>query len=309
MRCLLLLLLASCTLQSTAIDPCVRYYPTDRVLQTKQHPFPPLTEEELSTPWGQELFCGLQFGEEMDLYRSITSLKKARMLCPSDTERKAQIDYSLILAYYLGGKYEEAICYFEQGAISSVSPSFPGYHTLLLVLFECYDKGGYPYKAQAVLDVLQTTYPEEVPLLQAGTCLETNNLQPLACLPLSETTQQTLGTFVSCYTKEKKDPSVARWLNASLPGAGYWYVGQPKSAITSLTLNALFIAATWQLFDRGYVAPALFTLSLEAGWYLGGINGAGLAAKEYNESLYNCYAKEAMLQERLFPLLLIHYAF
>ena len=94
-----------------------------------------------------------------------------------------------------------------------------------------------------------------------------------------------------------------------LPGAGYYYVGQKKAALTAFVINSLFTAAAYQFFAKGYPAAGFITLSFEAGWYFGGINGAGLAAKEYNERLYEVKAKDFMLKERLFPLLTFETSF
>jgi hypothetical protein len=118
-----------------------------------------------------------------------------------------------------------------------------------------------------------------------------------------------LQEFLIEYSCNKKSVSKAQTLNAILPGAGYYYVGQKKSGLTSFIINALFIAATYQLFDHGYIAAGIITGSLECGWYFGGINGAGLAAKEYNEQLYQSLGKEFMIQNRLFPILTIQKGF
>ncbi len=91
-------------------------------------------------------------------------------------------------------------------------------------------------------------------------------------------------------------------MNAILPGAGYYYVGQKKTAVTSFLINALFIGTAWVFFQQKNVPAALITLSFETGWYFGGINGAGLAANEYNERLYEVNTKEQLFENKLFPL-------
>ncbi len=115
--------------------------------------------------------------------------------------------------------------------------------------------------------------------------------------------------FFSEYCCKAKSVKKAQMLNAILPGAGYYYVGQKKSALTSFIINTLFTAAAYQLFDKGYFAGGLIVSSLELGWYLGGINGAGLEAKEYNQSIYNTMAKDTMAQNRLFPVLMFETTF
>ena len=42
------------------------------------------------------------------------------------------------------------------------------------------------------------------------------------------------------YTENWKSPTKARWLNGILPGAGYSYIGQKQTALTSFLINALF---------------------------------------------------------------------
>ena len=45
------------------------------------------------------------------------------------------------------------------------------------------------------------------------------------------------------------------------------------------------------------------------GWYFGGINGAGLAAQEYNERVYERLARDTMIENKLFPILMLEKAF
>lgn len=114
-----------------------------------------------------------------------------------------------------------------------------------------------------------------------------------------------LSDYLSC----AKSPKKAQILNAIFPGAGYWYVGQHKAAFSSFIINALFAAAAYKFFDEGYWAAGLITAGIEAGWYFGGINGARLAAVEYNERLYECQVKDFMVRQRLFPILMFRYVF
>lgn len=90
---------------------------------------------------------------------------------------------------------------------------------------------------------------------------------------------------------------------------GYLYTGQKKTALTSFLLNGLFLAATVELFRNGYPVAGVLTASLEFGWYFGGINGAGLSAKYYNDQLYSSCMQEAMLTENLFPVFLLQKSF
>ena len=79
--------------------------------------------------------------------------------------------------------------------------------------------------------------------------------------------------------------------------------------MTSFMINASFIAASWYFFDHGNYGAGIITSSLEFGWYFGGINGAGLAAKEWNQHIYNIKGKELMIEMRLFPVLMLEASF
>lgn len=290
------------------MEPSICYSPPSRLLQCLPDAFPPLSCDELDAPWGRELFIGIALAKELDLYRSITALKRAKILGPPPL-RLQQTDYNIVLCYWLGCKYAEAIEHFECSSISCVGPDFLAYASLLTVLYDCYQKRGCLERACTVLELINEIDPLQVEKLQTSTALSIGSFAALNCLERDEETQVVVDDFLNCYCQKKLSPRRAQIYNALLPGAGYLYVGQPKTALTSLLLNAIFIGATYQFFRHGYPAAALFTLSLETGWYIGGINGAGLAAKQYNETLYNCYGKEAMLQGRLFPILMLEAAF
>lgn len=308
-KLVLLILLASCAKQDYSIKPTICFYAHERTLLCLPATFPPLSQNEKMTNWGTEIEVGIQFGREMDLYRSITAFKRAKILIPTYHPRVKQIDYSLILAYYFGGKYQESIQIFEEGDCSKVDLDFPGLDTLLTVLYDCYTKTHQIEKASCLLDLIQQICPGKAEKLQLGTAIQLGSFVAIETIPKEPTVQASIDEFLCAYDGAKKSPKKAQILNALLPGAGYAYLGQEKTAMTAVVINALFIAATYQLFHKGYIAPALFTLSLECGWYFGGINGAGLGAKEYNEALFNTLGKETMIKERLFPILEITHAF
>ena len=168
------------------------------------------------------------------------------------------------------------------------------------MLFDSYEQTEQPERACKIKQMIHNYNPQTAANLDLYSNLKMGNCSGM--------TSETMLPYLAAYHKDKKSVYKAQWLNALLPGAGYYYVGQRKSAVTSFLLNALFIAATVQFAEKGYPA-ALITGSFELGWYLGGINGAGLAAKEYNERLYELQVKEMMLHHRLFPVLMLQTAF
>lgn len=292
---LLCTLLTACGHPKThIIEPTICYSFPERCLKKLPSPFLPLKSEERESDWGRELLVGDKFAQEMDLYRAITAYKRALFLLPpNEEERRNQINYDIMLSYYLGNQHQAVVETFEGSELIEVTNTFPPFSNLLLMLYDSYQKLGWCEKADNVLSWIEK-YSEET-----GDDLRLGNriLRGEGALDIAG--------FCDCALSTR----TAQALNAILPGAGYFYVGQPQSGFTSFIINALFIIATYQFFDRGYPAAGAITLSLETGWYFGGINGAGLAAKEYNEHIYNQKGKDTMLEQRLFPILMFDYAF
>ena len=112
----LALVCTACQTQCCKIEPEICYIPRAQLIQDLPSPFEKLTRTEIRQEWGKELYVGLTFAHEMDLYRAITAFKRALIFLPSDNpSRRLQIEYSIFLCYYLGQKYQDALDTFEQG--------------------------------------------------------------------------------------------------------------------------------------------------------------------------------------------------
>jgi hypothetical protein len=297
------ILAGCCHPNSCVLEPNIVFVPQKCMVNRLPSAFPFLTPEEKREDWGKELQIGTTFAKEFDLYRAITAFKRAEILIPCGNEdRKKQIQYLIILSYYLGNKHSDVIETFEASLLRTAGPNFPAFHDLILILEESYRKEGICDKANSVLQLIQQHSQEVADELALSQQILEGDLVAMQSSPIGEAIGVEYGTRALSVRK-------AQTLNAVLPGAGYYYVGQTKAAMTSFIINTLFIAAAYQLYSRGYIAGGIILTSLEMGWYLGGINGAGLAAKEYNEQLYNTLAKEAMVSNRLFPILTFEYAF
>jgi len=114
---------------------------------------------------------------------------------------------------------------------------------------------------------------------------------------------------INFYEDNKKSIAKAQLLNAICPGTGYLYIGQKRSFITAFLINSLFIAASYEFFHHGYTAAGIISSSIEAGWYFGGIYGAGEETKYYNEKLYDSQVTSFMNQNGLFPIYMIKFYF
>lgn len=273
-------------------------------------PFAPLTPDEQRCDWGKEYSIALWFANDFDLYRAITSFKRALCLLPPHAnERRSEIEYSIALAYFLGEMYSEVIYSIETTSLIAVDDAFPAFYDLLLIMYESYDRLGRGEHAAHILSLIEQRDPATADSLSLLAAVRRADFEALCQIGASDPARAYLGNIVCGYEKEAKSIGKAQALNAILPGAGYWYVGMRNTAVTALLVNSLFIAATAYFFDSGNWAAGAITLSLEGGWYVGGINGAGYAAKYYNEQLFCKYADKIAFRENYFPVFMLNYSF
>ena len=308
--CCFAFMLASCQPNSNELEPSICYVPPMRFVEETPSAFDPLSRAEKAEDWGKEVIIADTFAREMDLYRAITGYKRAEILLPSSyVERRLQIEYNIILCYYLGCRYIDAIEIFECSDLTKLSCSFPGFSNVLIMMYDCYQKVEREDKAEAILKMIEKFSPETACELKLYTGFVEGDLDCVEMISCERSPETAMNLFLEEYHCQAKSVRKAQILNAVLPGAGYYYVGQKKAALTSFVINTLFTAAAYQFFNRGYIAAGLITTSIELGWYFGGINGAGLAAKAYNERFYSDMGKEALMKDRLFPILMFETAF
>ncbi len=310
LACLFAFLFAACSTPGQKFEPELSYEPDKESLRIMDSAFPALSSDEASSEWGRELKIGIAFAEDLDFYRAITTFKRALVLTPESKQgRRLQTHYHIIQSYYLGRKYEEALVAFEESPLVRVSKNFPAHHDLMIILDDCYRKTEQEDKALRVMKAAEKTHPDTAHSMNLSWALRHGELDDIPKFAVGHPAQEDVESTLRSYEAQRKSPGRAKFLNTVLPGAGYYYVGQRKAAATSFLINALFIYATYQFFDRGYTAAGLITLSLEGGWYFGGINGASIAATEYNEDLYTGLTRNLMTREKLFPLLMFRFSF
>lgn len=303
-------LLCGCSEKSCILEPNITYIPQANRVECLSSPFEDLSPMEKRQSWGKELYIGLALAREMDLYRAITAFKRALILSPKDqTERRLQIQYCILECYYLGSKYQDALDIFETTPLYYAPLTFPAFDDMIIIVYDAYMQTGQEDKAANVYKLIEVREPEKARDLNLSEDFMNGDLYGIQEAAESHPAQENLYNFLCDFDQQSKSVRKAQTLNAILPGAGYLYVGQQKTALTSFIINTLFIAAAYQFFDRGYPAAGLITSSLELGWYLGGINGAGLAAKEYNQRLFETLGKEIMICNRLFPVLMLEKSF
>lgn len=307
---LLLLLLGSCQKNSYELEPILSFSPSKRLIECLPSAFPPLSSVETDQQWAKELRIGNHFAKELDLYRAVTAYKRARILAAGcSKERLLQLDYCILFAYYLGGKFQEVVETFEASDLVSADPSFPAFGDLLVVLYDAYSQDGRCERAEAVLELIDKYSSETKADLQVYQSVVDGNVARARLYASQHPKGEKIFSYLDSYCCSAKSVKRAQLLNACIPGAGYYYVGQKQTALTSFLLNTLFTAAALYFFEEGNIPMGVILTSLETGWYFGGINGAGLAAKEYNERFFEKESKELLQSCKLFPALLFEYSF
>jgi hypothetical protein len=304
-----LLILGSCYSVPSKIDPKINYAVQDKYLKRLPSPFKPLSESEKREDWGREYQIALAFSRQLDLYQAMTAFKRASILIPPELkERKLEIEYEIVLCYYIGQKYGDVVQTYEKSELRFVDASFPAKRDLLVILYDSYMKTCSPQNAERILYQLQQADPVTEEHLTVSTAISTADFPQMNCF--AETSEYSyLKPLIHDYTAGQKSVRTAKALNMVLPGAGYLYVGQKQSALTAFLLNSAFIAATYYFFHQGNPAAGAVFASFETGWYFGGIYGAGQEAKVYNERLYEKKASPLMNAHNLFPVLMLKYAF
>lgn len=302
----------SCYRVPDRIDPKVDYPLQDQNFKRLSGAFPPLSYAERQTDWGKEYIIARAFADELDLYRAVSTFKRAEILLSQeegDADRKLQMQYDILLCYFLGKRYQDAVEAFERSGLAHVDKSFPAYHDLLLTLYECYREMDCPEKQARILEMIDQTYPETGEKLKLSRAIREGDLGEIRSFASQMPSPSYLDHLLDSYQDQKKSVAKAQFLNALIPGAGYLYIGQRKSALTAFLLNGLFIAAAYQFFSHNHIAAGIITTGFETGWYFGGIYGAGEEAKYYNERIYERNASVILNQHKLFPIFMLEHSF
>ena len=302
------IIFSCCTTPKVPFCPKVSYNPSCEFLHKKSLPFPPLDCHEVNEDFAKELKIGYAFAKECDFYRAITAFKRAQVLiCPKNYERVFEIEYLIMLSYYLGQKYEDVLKVFSESCLKDhLKPSFSAFHDLMVVLYDSAYRCKECVYAKAILNQLKNYYPCTAKKIDIGEKIANGHLFEASKI---EGAPSYLASLSYGYANDRKSIKRAEILNALLPGVGYLYVGQKNTALTAFLVNALFIYASYQFFHRGYIAAGAITASLEGGWYFGGIYGGGRAAAKFNEKKYEEYGRKAMDQGCFYPILQLNFVF
>ncbi len=299
-----LLAASGCYRVTDKVEPELGYRMQAKHVESLDFPFETLSSQELATNWGTELLIARVFAKELDFYRAISTYKRSLVLMPPDCPRKMEAEYGIVASYYLGQKYDLAVSYFDNSSLPLADKSFTAFHDLLVILYDCYGKLHENEKQERIAQLLENNY-----LTTYTKLIRAKAMQEADMIALQADGNIEVMQIAQSYLQQKKSVAKAQMLNVFLPGAGFLYVGQKKTAITAFLINAAFITATCELFHRGYIGWGLITAGFEAGWYFGGIYGAGESAKFYNERLYEQKMENYMNKNGMFPVFMLKYSF
>jgi hypothetical protein len=302
-----LLTLVGCYRVQDKIEPKITCNFKEDQVRSLKDPFQTLSAEERAKDWGKEFVIAKKFAKDLDLYRAVTNFKRSEILLEDENIlRKQEIQYNILLCYYLGKKYEELVESFEKSTLCYVDKSFKAFEDLLVILYESYHELKNEEKTKKILELLQESYGDTEKKIKLSSALLDADIEKL-----SKNFKSTphVNQLVTSYAKQKKSVGAAQVLNAIIPGSGYMYIGQKRSAITAFLLNTTFIYATYQCFKNKWTAAGVITASFETGWYFGGIYGAGEEANYYNERLFENLATPVLNEKKSFPIFFLKYGF
>jgi tetratricopeptide (TPR) repeat protein len=94
---------------------------------------------------------------------------------------------------------------------------------------------------------------------------------------------------------KRKDPTLAGFLAAILPGAGHFYCDRPRDGTIALVFTGAFAFATYEAFDRNHEGVGVGLAVVTAAFYGGNIYSAVNVAHKYNDR------EETRQQQRLVP--------
>lgn len=267
-----------------------------------------LSQEECVKESFKEYKIGEQLARDRDYSRAIHAFSRALALCPKNFKDVQEIEYAIVFTHYLNKDYEKVIEFFETHSLLYTNEQFSHYHDLMILLHHSYEILKKTDKADLILKRLEAIPSEDLVKSRLYSALLRRDFKAIETYATHENKEWMLKLSQELF-KNEKSKKLARVLNIIVPGMGYLYLGQKKTALSAFVLNTCLIFGTVQLFYQRYYTLGALTLFFEMGWYVGGIVGSAKASDQYNDALFSNYAEKVFFYENLDPNQQLKYAF
>ncbi len=268
-----------------------------------------ITQQEKVQDWVKEYNLGAAFASQKDTQSAVTCFKRALILCPKNSVHIKEIEYAIVLAYYLEQQYFQAIQFFETHSLLYADTQFSAYHDLMIILHHSYEILKKTKKADIILKHISEFSEKDALGSQLTGAVLRRDFATVEKVSEQMGQSKWIMKLTRSLLSKQKSKSVARWMNVIVPGSGYFYLGQKKAALTAFALNALLIWGSVQLFLSHYYTLGALTAIFEIGWYAGGIVGVKEATLIYNETLFANYAEKIIFHDEIAPQNKIKYEF
>lgn len=278
--------------------------PSPLLFEKGPDPFAALKAEESQGRWAQDFILAKKFQAISDSAESRHYFRSASLLAPQDADWALCLDYQLLLLEMLASQHTAVIQLFERSKPLQQLYAAQGavhrevYQDLLVILADSYLRVARTDRLEEVLSLM----PQSGAATMRVYADLTNRKEP-ANAP--EAVKEALAS----YHAEKFNPGRAALLNAVLPGAGYYYIGQHSSALTSFILNAATTAAAVYFFERSNWGAGVLFATMECGWYFGGISGAYDEAYYFNNRLWEKKLSPVINEGKFAPALQLNFTF
>jgi tetratricopeptide (TPR) repeat protein len=244
------------------------------------------------------------FIEQGEYYRAVTELKRLAILFPHSPqiERAA---YGEALANYLGEEFESASVIalnlarnttvpgrsYSASYLQSLAYWKMEQHKMALgALSSIADGAKTPDRAEK-LACTEAVYLMDAEYVDAAKAVLERHIKGNSDASSASAGLAALKRFDDM---PQKSPTLAGTLSAILPGAGYAYVGRWGDAATSLILNGLFAAATWDLLRDDKYAAGYLVGTVGLSFYMGNIYGSANAAHRFNLQVRRGYRDDVV---------------
>lgn len=253
---------------------------------------PPSNTESDESPNAEDRL--FRFAESMrtegDYGRAITEYRRLLSYYP-DSSHQQQALKAIVECYYGLGEYLTA-AHWGQGILAKKVDGVEADELRYRIGLSYFRVGNYRLARERftqVVDSAQADIQEKSSLLQGLAYGHENRWDEAATAFAQVPSNSMFANHAQACEKlslagkqlHQKNPALAGVL-AIIPGLGYLYDGYKQTALSSLIVNSLFIAGTYEAFRQDNESLGAMMAVLSFGWYTGNIYGSVVSAQRKN---------------------------